>query len=346
MRSIPVALTLAIGLIALALPPRANAQTSPNLALDPPLVNGQPIKVAIGLTLINIPTITEAEEHFEITGYLSARWVDPRLAHKPRPDGLPVSYSPDQVWHPHPEIVNAIQPRQRQDVSIEADPDGTIHYLERFGVEVSSPFSLRSFPFDRQTLQIILHPFASNVQRVRFEIDTARTSNSAELKSYSSLAQWDVIGLTATQGTSKFNGAEISEARFEIQIVRRYQFYIWKVFLPLLLMVMLSWTIFWIETFDLQNQIQVAVVTLLTVIAFAFAISSNLPKVPYLTFADAFFLTCYVFVFIAILELMTVHVSYRTRGEHLGLKIRRVSRWLVPLAFCASLTLIAFRFVG
>ena len=33
--------------------------------------------------------------------------------------------------------------------------------------------------------------------------------------------------------------------------------------------------------------------TILTVIAFAFAISATMPRLPYLTYIDAFFLECY-----------------------------------------------------
>jgi len=43
--------------------------------------------------------------------------------------------------------------------------------------------------------------------------------------------------------------------------------------------------------------VQIAVTTVLTIIAFAFAISGSLPRVPYLTFIDKFFLTCYLKVF-------------------------------------------------
>ena len=83
-------------------------------------------------------------------------------------------------------------------------------------------------------------------------------------------------------------GESISEIRFTINIARHFNFYIWKVFLPLLLMVVLSWTTFWIDPTELSSQVQISVTTILTVIAFAFAIQANLPKVPYLTFIDVF----------------------------------------------------------
>ncbi|HTW88855.1 MAG TPA: hypothetical protein VMD75_12705 [Candidatus Binataceae bacterium] len=341
------ALAAAVVAILTLCPAPAVAQAHAEQSITPPLVNGQPVKVAIGLVITNLAQIDVANEQFLVDGYLFMRWRDPRLAHPPTPGNLPQAVDPALIWRPELEFVNAVKPRERQQRRITADAAGEVRYVERFDAELSSKFFLRNFPFDTQTLQIDIHPFpGGDMQTVDFVLDRELTWKSSEFKSYSSLAEWNVAAMTAVADRVKVvNGLEISELRFEVKVVRRYGFYLWKVFLPLLLMVLLSWTVFWMETFDLQNQIQVAVITLLTVIAFALAISSNLPRVPYLTFSDAFFLTCYVFVFIAILELMTVHVTHRIHGKDVGLRIRRISRWLVPCAFCVTLAIIFYRFL-
>ena len=124
-----------------------------------------------------------------------------------------------------------------------------------------------------------------------------------EFSQYSSLVQWNLQSVLPSIGTSSpYTGLQVPETRFTIKVERRYAFYLWKVFLPLLLMVVLSRAVFWIEARDLSNQVQIAI-TILTVIAFAFAISATMPRVPYLTYVDAFFLACYVFVFVSIVEL-------------------------------------------
>jgi hypothetical protein len=165
-------------------------------------------------------------------------------------------------------------------------------------------------------------------------VDPSRSRIVAEFKTYSSLASWDVRGLDVQAATAQAaDGGPVSEARFQLSVKRKSAFYVYKVIVPLLLMVALSWAVFWIEPGDLATQVQIAVTTVLTIIAFAFAISGSLPRVPYLTFIDAFFLTCYVFVFVSIIELMSVHLSHRTRGAELAARIRRHSRWVVPLAF-------------
>jgi hypothetical protein len=112
-------------------------------------------------------------------------------------------------------------------------------------------------------------------------------------------------------------------------------------------MVFLSWAVFWIEAGDLSNQVQVAVTTILTVIAFAFAISATMPRLPYLTYIDAFFLECYIYVFLAVVELMTVHVTHRSQARRdIGLRIRKYSRWVIPASFVVTNVVIAVHFLG
>ena len=54
---------------------------------------------------------------------------------------------------------------------------------------------------------------------------------------------------------------------------------------------------------------------------------------PYLTFADAFFLTCYIFTFVTMVEVTAVHIAHRGERRKAAAKIRGTARWLVPTAF-------------
>jgi len=314
---------------------------------DPPGDRAHPVEVAVGVDVTNLSNLDEVHETFQLDGYLFGRWYDPRLA---RPgETSPRTYRRGEVWIPKFEMINGVEPRSVFDSSVIVHPDGTAQYVERFGIQLSSRLDLRRFPFDTERLLIVIHPFIADADRVVFKLDPDRTWIGRRFATYNSLAQWDFIALTSVSSAVPLSGSvagTISEVRIEAGLVRKTGFYIWKLMLPLFLMVLLSWSVFWIEASDLNSQMQVAVVTLLTVIAFALALSSELPKVPYLTFIDVYFLVCYVFVFVAILELMTVHVTSRTRGKNPGLQIRRISRWLVPLAFCIVLGLCTLHFLA
>lgn len=307
--------------------------------LGAPPGTGEPIDVAVGLHIINIAEIDEVAQNFTIDAYLLEHWKDPRLAFAlANPSEHEHRYRVGDVWVPRVEMVNAAVPRDRYDTTIIVSPDGTVNYTERCRAVLSAKFHLRRFPFDSQRLGIIIHPFLSSAHLISLSLNDHKTWMSSELESYSSLAQWDLETVQPEIGSGKlYDGSKTSEIRFEVSVKRRSAFYVWKVFLPLMLMVFLSWGVFWIEAGDLTNQVTIAVTTILTVIAFAFAISATMPRVPYLTYIDAFFLQCYVFVFFAMTELMTVHVTHRSnRRRDLGIGIRKISRWVVPIGFVAS----------
>ena len=243
------------------------------------------------------------------------------------------------------DMVNAVAPRDKRYQSLTVSPDGTVHYAERFHADLSSRFMLRRFPFDTQSLTIHLSPFINDINGETLGLAPEQNAVRGDEKSYTSLAQWEVGSISARTGAFRQFNKTTTEVVFSIQVKRRYGFYIWKVIVPLLLMVFLSWAVFWVDPDDLSNQVQIAVTTILTVIAFAFAISATMPRVPYITFIDAFFLTCYIFVFIAVVELMTVHAAHRRHGPDVGRRIRRVSRWLVPAAYAMTLVILAADFL-
>jgi hypothetical protein len=326
---------------------QSGAGATENPLQDPPPNGGKPVPVAVALAIMNISDIDEVAERFHLDAYLFMRWKDPRLAFTPdasRPNFRVLRR--DEIWTPTVELINGVNTRERSDMATRAAPDGTVTYAERFAATLTSRFKLRRFPFDAQRLLVIIHPFVVDGREFTFIPSSGRTLTSNEFQIFSSLASWQIESVgSSIQPITLPNKMQLTEIRFHISVRRRFGFYLWKVFLPLVLMVVLSWTVFWIEPGDLDNQVQIAVTTILTVIAFGFAISGNLPRVPYLTYIDAFFLACYIFVFISIIELMAVNVAHRgKRGPDLGLRIRRVSRWAVPIAFVVTNLLMLIHF--
>jgi hypothetical protein len=343
--SLGILAPIAIAILVLA--SRASAATSADRLLYSPDDPGKPIAVAIELDIENIPEINEVAEQFSVDGDLLATWNDPRLAYKPdQPSDPDKIYQLGTIWVPSMDMVNAVTPRDKRYQSITVSPDGTVHYAERFHADLSSRFMLRRFPFDRQSLTIRFSPFVNDIGAETLGIAPEQGEVRGDEKSYNSLAQWRVGSISAHTDTSRRFKKTVTEVVFNIEVKRRYGFYIWKVFVPLVLMVFLSWAVFWVDPVDLSNMVQIAVTTILTVIAFAFAISATMPRVPYITLIDAFFLTCYIFVFISVVELMTVHTAHNRRGPDVGKRIRRISRWLVPAAYALTLVFLAVDFLG
>lgn len=362
---ISCALALSCALAAAASTPAATrtpAALSPtgeilpgNPLLAPPFPpQGKKMDVGVGLHILNIASIDEVSEQFTVDGYLLCRWDDPRLAFNPSGDEPVLSQLPlhvfhaGDIWTPKLEIVNGAGGRTSYDIVMLVSPNGSVNYAERFHETLSSKFALRRFPFDTQRLPIIIQPFFVSGRFMNLTLFDHHLWSASEFNAFSSLAQWQLTAVVPQAMVSAaFDGTPVTEVRFQIDVTRKSSFYVWKVFIPLLLMVLLSWAVFWIEAGDLSTQVTVAVTTILTVIAFAFAISATMPRVPYLTYIDAFFLQCYVFVFLAMFELMMVHVTHRSdRRRDLGIRLRAISRIVIPSAFILSNILIAIHFLG
>src|SRR5277367_3521525 len=76
----PTALLIAMLMLAMSAAAAAGSTRAigvgPASLLDPPMVGGQPVAVAVSLRIANISEIKEVEENFHLDGYLFADWRD------------------------------------------------------------------------------------------------------------------------------------------------------------------------------------------------------------------------------------------------------------------------------
>jgi hypothetical protein len=153
-----------------------------------------------------------------------------------------------------------------------------------------------------------------------------------------------------SRGARKFTGEAGSPlydyATFSVPVTRRTIFHVTKYFLPLLLIVVVGFSVFWIEPDDLNTQVSIGVTCLLAAIAFQYAESSTLPEVAYLTLADRVYVACYLAIVLTLLESVYAH-SVVKKGHHpKAMRIERRSRIVFPLALIAAVGLsvaLAFR---
>jgi Neurotransmitter-gated ion-channel ligand binding domain len=312
--------------------------------LSAPMVDGKPVPVKVGLFLNNLIDVDEVTEMFHISGYLFMTWKDPRLAFSPAGGNTDRSYNPDSIWVPRVFMVNAAVQREKITINIKGDPDGTIHYLELFQGEFTTSFYLEPFPFDTESLEIFVEPFLDERDTMTLEYD--KQVGGVGTEPFVELAQWKILGIQGTEQRHAIaaTGKSISELEIDVVVQRRYRYYIWKVFLPLFAMVAIAYSAFWIKTSDYYTQISITLTAILTEIAFLFAISSSLPKVPYLTFIDAFFLMSFAFSCACIIELVWVHQSQERNRPEFAARVRTLSRILYPVIYVAVLVAVALVF--
>jgi len=116
--------------------------------------------------------------------------------------------------------------------------------------------------------------------------------------------------------------------------VKRYKVhYLAKIVLPLILIVLMSTLVFWIDPAQSGTQIAVGTTAMLTLIAYRFAVGASLPKLPFMTLLDYFIMgsTLLVFTYL-VLVIWTSSLARRERTEQ-ARRVDLTARWVIPLLF-------------
>ena len=94
-------------------------------------------------------------------------------------------------------------------------------------------------------------------------------------------------------------------------------------------------SVFWIDPALGASQVSVSVTSMLTLIAYRFAIGNDVPKLPYLTLLDAFIMVSTLMVFLSLIEVIATTKMTSNGRIEAARAIDRRCRWLFPGAFLA-----------
>jgi Neurotransmitter-gated ion-channel ligand binding domain/Neurotransmitter-gated ion-channel transmembrane region len=311
---------------------------TPALIERPASGNG-PTQVSVGIWMVDITNIDSAQQNFTADIAIVLRWKDARLAHTGT--GL-AHYALDQIWTPRVAIANETSSVSHKfPDSVEVEPDGTVIYRQRYVGSFTQPLRLQSFPFDRQTFRIQFVAIRYQPKEVAFVPDenwihdglqkAAGISPSVTLPDWS-VERWDAKALVYALTP----GLQYSGYAFEFTASRNVQHYILKVILPLILIVMMSWSVFWTDPTNSNTQFSIAVTSMLTLIAYRFAVDSQLPRLPYMTRLDVFFLISTLLVFFSLIEVLVTTILENKQQAARAKKIDRSCRVIVPVIFVIS----------
>ena len=160
---------------------------------------------------------------------------------------------------------------------------------------IQNDFKLQTFPFDKQTLKV---SFGSNMNLEEYEIshNSETYENMEHFIKNKEINGWDIRGYDLNNTIFKNpSGSFTSRANLEIYIERQHGYYIYKVLIPILLILMVCWSVVWVHPRELESRLTITIVCLLSLIAYNFVIDSELPKLEYLTVMDWIILVSYFY---------------------------------------------------
>jgi len=284
--------------------------------------------IRVAVYLLDIPAIDDADQSFVADVFLRFTWKDPRLVHARQ---APCIVSLDEVWHPRLILFNQRKVEKQLSDGVQVATDGSVVYRQRYYGTFSLQSDLRNFPFDQQNLPI------SVVARLPAEeVVLIPDPSIFDIAEKISVANWLIGTPVSERGKLRVAPGFPELARFDIHFPaqRNSNYYVWKIFLPMSLVIFMSWTVFWVSPHQ-PIRLSLSATSMLTLIAFRLAVSGSLPPIPYLTQLDLFTIGSTALVFAALVETVVTTATWDQEKMDFALRINRWSRVVFPLLFAA-----------
>ena len=215
-------------------------------------------------------------------------------------------------------------------------------YIKASGV-FSNKFVFNSFPFDSQELKFVVSDEAMDVYN-KFEWWWGKYY-SDHVRNFEKLwlSDWSMFGFDASYKTRGANVADSNftetyhneDLVFSYYIERNFNHFLFKIAIPILIILIISWSIFWIRIRELESRLTVSVVCFLSLIAYTFVIDKSLPKLDYLTIMDRAILMAYLFSAFPIISSVFAYRLYEKDPDK-AVVINSYLRKALPLIFFIS----------
>ena len=99
--------------------------------------------------------------------------------------------------------------------------------------------------------------------------------------------------------------------------------------------------VFFIKPKDLESRLTISIVVFLSLIAYNFVVSDDLPKIGYLTFMDSFILVSYIFAGIPTIQTVLVTYSEQNDGTFSKGALDKVFRKYFLLVYLIAIFVVA-----
>jgi hypothetical protein len=294
--------------------------------------------VTIRVELQQITGVDQQAENYGAVYYLQMDWHDPTQAFNPDDcqcriksfvgPGYNKLVSDENLIWPNFTLFNQQNNRWTQNQGVLVTDNGNMRYFERFTTTFQAPdFDFRSYPFDTQQFYLRVD---SLFPQTLFEFD-----GPLELSAVGDQLgeeEWQLTEYT-TEVSDVAGLGQVPSSRFSFgfQMKRHLNYYVLRIFLPTLLIIVVSYFTFFLQNYS--KRVDVSITNLLVFVAFNFTISADLPRLGYLTFLDA--MLAGVFVITALVVAFNVFLRRLELSgkEERAKKIDSYTLWVYPALY-------------
>lgn len=290
-------------------------------------------KVECQLAIDSFDSVNEVDMDFTVSIMLHLNWNDTRFITwtSGYDDTFVLEFDSkrlDNIWTPDLFFPNEksafIHKVFMPNKMLRVYTNGKITYTVRLSLTLSCPMDLRNYPFDKQVCRIEMESFSYNEDNIILEwVGTDRPDLAnmtqmpegavpVEISDNIEMNQFRVVEKRTLKTLNERRGAgNHSLLQAEFHLVRDIGYYLVQMYIPSMLIVMLSWISFWLNVNAVPGRISLGVLTVLTMTQQSSTVNATLPRVSYTKAIDIWMSMCLVFVFAALIEFAVANVLAR-----------------------------------
>lgn len=316
-----------------------------------PQENG-PVEVTVSFELRDINHIDDEAETAEFTGVLKLSWHDPRQAFDKVAEGTEEkiyqgNFQFNEVftgWFPQLILVNESGLYEKHGVLLRVRSDGSLSLFETVDAIAKIDLDLRRYPIDQQRLEAVFHVLGFDSNDIVLRLKPGYNDGDLNIDELFRMSQWYLTGIKSSIGTRNTpligKGATTSTFIVSIDLQRRSFFIFRLVILPLIIIVMLSWSVFWMDKSSLGDRISVSFIGILTAVTYQVVLSEILPRISYVTLINVFVNISFFIMCMTVIVNLRVGYLDRHGMSEVGDRLDHRCRWMFPMIYFGLLLVI------
>jgi len=211
-----------------------------------PNAGGEPVKVSLSMFVLNIPAINVGKHGMEMTieMYFRQFWEDPRLKLDKSlnmPKILGEKEIVEKIWVPDTFFVN--EHRSQAKENFLRITDGEVLWSQKMQVTFSCHGEFQFFPFDYQVFSLEIESFKYTAKDIQY--DWKEGNKSVLLSSELGFTDLNLVGHRQMLVLQTMGSGVYSRIWLDIQVDRNLAFYFSILFIPLMLVTLMSLISLW-----------------------------------------------------------------------------------------------------
>lgn len=209
--------------------------------------------------------------------------------------------------------------------------------------KLKSNFDYSAFPFDSQvfTIEYGANQIMSYTPIIFSPFDTLMSQSMSDISIY----EWNIVDFDTSKSKTNYFNSEIYGHNINILADRQYFYYLIKVYLPILIVLLISLSILFINPVQLESRLTVSVVCFLALIAYTYIIDNDVPKLSYLTIMDYVILISYFFAAVPLIQSIAVF-SINENDKDRSIKFNNNSKVAIPILYLVCIIGMTFIIVS